>query len=177
LDSLPFLGASHPRFESGHSFHKKLPNFRRYWEFSLMPRKTVETYPPFLWEISCLALIMGESFRSGHSLGLDEMAFACSIPQFPERFSGEKTTMLQNRYQGLKWAISRIRKVPFNHSCRKVKSLRPPIFPGTFLSGGDNGRVGVIWARFCLGLDWKDGDISERISGELRCRFQIRDEG
>jgi hypothetical protein len=42
--------------------------------------------PIFSGEISRLAAIMGEAGKSGHSLGLDEIALACVIPRFPNDF-------------------------------------------------------------------------------------------
>src|SRR6266700_19116 len=45
--------------------------------------KPLKHTPLFFWGISCPAPIMGESSCSRRRLCLDETAFPCSIPQFP----------------------------------------------------------------------------------------------
>ena len=60
---------------------------------------------------------------------------------------------------------------------REGESLRPPIFPEHFLSGNENGRDRLIRAQSQLRRLCKEGDNSERISGESREVSQIRDQG
>ena len=55
----------------------------------LLRRGTVDTYPPFPENISCLAWIMGESGDSSPGPGLDEKRKIAVISADPERFSGE----------------------------------------------------------------------------------------
>src|SRR2546428_8550294 len=57
------------------------------------------------------------------------------------------------------------------------RSLRPLFSRNYFLSGGDNGQDRLIRAQSRLGWYWRDGDNSERISGELMKGFQSRDQG
>jgi len=70
-------------------------------DFPDLRRKMLETYPHFFdHSISCLAMIPGETCRSGRSLGLDPMAKLAIISSDPERFSANDLMASQIRDQG-----------------------------------------------------------------------------
>jgi len=66
----------------------------------LLRRGTVDTYPPFPENISCLARILGESGDSGLGPGFDRKGKIAVISANPERFAGEILKMSQIREQG-----------------------------------------------------------------------------
>jgi len=55
-----------------------------------MPRKTIETYPPFFLEDFLSDTDSGRVSRSSGSLGYDKMGICLRDPAIPERFSAEK---------------------------------------------------------------------------------------
>lgn len=57
-------------------------------------------HPIFSWNISCLAVIMGETGDSGHGLGLCAMAKHRGLLRFCERLLGNLGEGSQNRDQG-----------------------------------------------------------------------------
>ena len=67
---------------------------------ALLQRESVDTYPPFSWKISCLALILGESWDSSPGLGFDRRGKIVVIFVNPERFSGPNFGVRQIRDQG-----------------------------------------------------------------------------
>ncbi len=54
-----------------------------------MRRGTVDTYPPFPKNISCLTLILSESGDFSLGLGFDRRGKIAVIVANPERFAGE----------------------------------------------------------------------------------------
>jgi len=99
-----------------------------------MPRKMLEQYPHFFDQrIRCPVLILGESLDSGCNPALDAGAKLAIFPPILERFVGESFARVPDSISGLimgdflPWTVSR---QPLMR--REDRSLRPPIFPGTF---------------------------------------------
>ena len=70
------------------------------FEKPLLRRGTVDTYPRFPENISCLALILGESGDSSLGLGFDWRWRIAVISASHERFSSESFEASQIRVQG-----------------------------------------------------------------------------
>ncbi len=60
-----------------------------------MQRKAIETYPPFFLEDFPSDTDSGRVQLIRHSLCLYEMAFACSIPRFPNDFRAKSCDRLR----------------------------------------------------------------------------------